>query len=333
VGTFGKHNEAVLEGNPITQAGHDACLALLACSGTPTKSNNRNIQNYIYQSHTQYGYADVPNGGVNDFASMALVSSVSSSNYNSLQLSVDKGLTHGLQTQVSYTYSHSLDDGSSFEGTGFGGSRGFNQFPGGKSLNYGNSAFDARQRFTMGTIYVVPKRGGNAYSPMNLLLSGWQVSGIVTFATGFPYDVSYGGGTSLSLWCSANTSFYACPDVPNQVAPLVRTDPRTYTGTGTNKTRWFQKSSFGAEAVGQFGNVSRYKYHGAGINNTNLILAKNFALSGDGTRSLQLRMESDNAFNHTQFTNPNGSFTSTNFGLITSAAAGRQTQLAAKIYF
>ena len=78
-----------------------------------------------------------------------------------------------------------------------------------------------------------------------------------------------------------------------------------------------------------------------------MILAKNFSLSSDGVRSLQIRMESDNVFNHTQFLNPNASisgvsFSGTNaitnpntltFGQITSAAAARQTQLAAKIYF
>jgi hypothetical protein len=64
-----------------------------------------------------------------------------------------------------------------------------------------------------------------------------------------------------------------------------------------------------------------------------MIIAKNFALTAEGTRYLQFRMESDNVFNHTQFSQPTGSFTSTNFGLITAAAAGRQTQLAVKIYF
>ena len=41
----------------------------------------------------------------------------------------------------------------------------------------------------------------------------------MTVATGFPYDISYAGGTSRSLYCDASLSFYACPDVPNQIAP------------------------------------------------------------------------------------------------------------------
>ncbi len=327
VGTFGRHNQLVVEGNPVTQAGHDACLASTTCNTT-----NRNLQSFYYPTHTQYGYADPAIGGLNDFGSIGLISTAAASNYNSLQLSVDKGLTHGLQMQASYTYSHALDNASSFENSGFGsnGQRGYNQYPGGQGLNYGNALFDARHRFVIAPIYITPTRGGNAFSPKNLALSGWEITGIATFATGFPFDISYAGATSRSLWCSASLSFYACPDVPNQIAPISYGNKRVLVN---NKSTDFLATSFAAEPLGGFGNISRNTYHGPGINNTNLILAKNFAVSSDGVRSLQFRMESDNVFNHTQFSNPTSSFTSTNFGLITAAAAGRQTQLAVKFYF
>jgi hypothetical protein len=333
VGTLGRHNQASIEGNPITPAGQAACAA------DPVCVTNRNNQNKLYPTHTQFGYADPANGGINDFASIGLISTISSSNYNALQLSVDKGLTHGLQMQASYTYSHALDNASSFENSGFGsnGQRGYNQYQ--PSLNYGNALFDSRQRFVFAPVYVIPyKKGGSTFSPMNLLASGWEISGIATFATGFPYDISYAGGTSRSLFCSDASSFYACPDVPEQIAPLKRLNPRTFNTSGTpatstNTTGWFSASSFAAEPLGSFGNVGRNAYHGPGINNTNLVIAKNFALSSDGVRSLQIRMESDNVFNHTQFSAPVSSFTSTNFGNITAAAAGRQSQLVAKIYF
>jgi hypothetical protein len=335
VGTFGRHNQAVIEGNPETQAGHDACLATPACSGTATTTGLRNQQSRNYPTHTLYGYANA--NGLNDFTSMGLISSVATSNYNSLQLSVDKSLTHGLQLQASYTFSHALDDASSFEGSGFGGTngRGYNQFF--PRLNYGNSAFDYRNRFVIAPIYVVPfKTSGSTFSLTNLLLSGWQVSGIATFATGSPFDI-YSSATSNSLWCSSSSTYYACPDIPNQTAPLIKGNLRQMnlnsSGASNNTTTFFQTSTFAAEPIGSFGNVARNRYHGPGINNTNFIIAKNFALSSDGVRTLQIRMESDNVFNHTQFLNPTANFTSGNFGLVTSAAAARQTQLAAKIYF
>ena len=349
VGSLAHHNQITYEGNPITQAGHDACLADTKFCGNPTKSGYRNLQDYFYPSHTQYGIID-PVTGIPAFPTIGVVTSEGSSNYNSMQASVEKGLSHGLQFQLSYTLSHALDDGSSYENSGYGGStRGYNQYD--KSLNYGNSSYDARQRLVFAPIYTVPKFAGHSeYSLINLGLSGWQVSGITTLATGFPFDISYGGFySSNSLYCSPSFVFYACGDEPNQTGPLVRANPRTFV-PGLNRTQWFVASTSGLSQapLGQFGNESRNRYHGPGINNTNLIIAKNFKLREDGSLRLQIRMESDNAFNHTQFNNPSSTvFTTTrnetltqpgtlslgSAGQITTAAPGRQTQLAAKFYF
>jgi hypothetical protein len=104
------------------------------------------------------------------------------------------------------------------------------------------------------------------------------------------------------------------------------------TATGSAEQPGAQ-ANFAEEPIGSFGNVHRNPYHGSGLNGTNLILAKNFNLSSDGLRKLQIRMESDNVFNHTQFSNPNTTFDAGRFGQISGAAAARQTQLAAKFYF
>ncbi len=237
VGALGRHNQVTHEGNPITQAGHDACLADTTGCGSPNSSGLRDAQDYFFPSHTQYGIID-PITQIPAFPTVGVVTSEGSSNYNSLQASVEKGLSHGLQFQLSYTLAHSLDDASSYENAGYGGSvRGYNQYN--KSLNYGNSSFDARHRLVFAPIYTVPVLSGHsAFSPINLALSGWQISGITAVATGFPFDISYGGGSSNSLWCSAGFIFYACPDEPNQTGPLVRANPRTFV-PGLNKTQWF----------------------------------------------------------------------------------------------
>jgi len=349
VGALGRHNQTVYNGNPITQAGHDACLADTAKCGSPKTSGYRNLQDYFYTSHTQYGIID-PNTGIPAFPVVGVVTSQGTSNYNSFQASVEKGLSHGFQFQLSYTLAHSLDDTSSYENGGYGGSngRGYNQFN--KSLNYGNSSFDARHRLVFAPIYTVPTFAGHsAFSPINLALSGWQVSGISSMATGFPFDISYGGGSSNSLWCSSSFAFYACPDEPNQTGTIALANPRTFV-PGTNRTRWFTATTSGLSQapLGQFGTLSRNKYHGPGSINTNLIIAKNFNLRADGTMRLQIRMESDNVFNHTNFNNPSGGVTSTtngetltapgtlsygSAGMISGAGLARQTQLAAKFYF
>ncbi|HEY4356535.1 MAG TPA: carboxypeptidase regulatory-like domain-containing protein [Acidobacteriaceae bacterium] len=344
VGSLARHNQITYDGNPETAAGHAACLAgnenSVVAGGTINCTTNRANQQYFFPQNFQYASTYDSNSGTPGYTSIGTVGSEGASSYHALQAEVNKAPSHGLSFQLSYTYSHALDNGSSFENSGFGGSvRGYNQFQ--QSLNYGDSNFDARQRLVFAPIYQVPfKHGGSAFSIYNLALAGWQVSGITTLATGFPFDISYGGSSSSSLWCSSNWSFYACPDVPNQVAPLVRANPRVRIATAGNRGQYFLKTSFAAEAIGTFGNEHRNPYHGPGINNTNMILAKNFNLGADGVRRLQLRMESDNVFNHTQLSNPASAWadtvpnsSTTSFGQISSAAAARQTQLAAKFYF
>ncbi len=334
VGSLARHNQIDYEGNYETAAGHAACVAGAENSpvagGTISCIANRNNQSYFFPQNTVGGAVD-PNSGVVGLISAGTVGSGANSSYHSLQASVEKGATHGLTFQLSYTFAHSLDTGSSFENSGFGVSaRGYNQFS--KGLNFGNSSFDVRHRLVFSPIYTTPQFAGHSeFSPINLALAGWQISGIMSVATGFPYDVSYGGATSRSLWCSANWNFYACPDAPNQTGPQIRMNPRIRNSSG--RSGWFDPSTYVAEPIGVFGNTPRDEYHGPGINNTNLILAKNFILSSEHGLRLQMRMESDNVFNHTQFFNPTSQFTSGSVGQISSAAPARQTQLAAKFYF
>ena len=344
VGTLGRRNQIDYEGNPETAAGHAACLANVACSAPGSNpyvvNTQATNQSKLYPANTAYGFVD-PNTGNTGFTSIGSVGSEGTSSYHALQIGITKATTHGLNFQLSYTLAHALDNASSFENSGFGSSgRGYNQYN--TLLNYGNSAYDARHRLVFAPIYISPfKSGSEWYTPKNLGLSGWEVSGIVTVATGQPYDISYAGGSSNSLYCSSAQSYYACPDVPNQVSPLVTLNPRTARTSVTAAAPWFSNNGFiTPEAIGNFGNEGRNKYHGPGINNSNIILAKNINLSAEGTRKLQLRMESDNVFNHTQFLNPastpsfntSGLPTGT-FGSITSAGSARQTQLAAKFYF
>ena len=138
-------------------------------------------------------------------------------------------------------------------------------------------------------------------------------------SSGEPYDIAYNFGTSHSLYCSVALLGSNCPDIPNQTAPLVRQNPRARNTSGNSP--YFSPASFAAEPIGSFGNIHRNPYHGAGINNTNLILAKNFTHSSDSPLRLQLRLESDNVFNHTQFNLPDSNFADGTFGQITSARA------------
>ncbi len=99
---------------------------------------------------------------------------------------------------------------------------------------------------------------------------------------------------------------------------------------------YFNPNSFSLEPYGTLGNEGRNNFHGPGINNTDLAIMKEIR-SGENRR-IELRLESFNAFNHTQFRfNSNiisfQDINSGNFGQVLTAAPGRIIQLGAKLYF
>ncbi len=190
-------------------------------------------------------------------------------------------------------------------------------------------------------VYTIPyNTTGSLFSLRNILASGWEISAITTFASGHPFDISYTGYESYALYCSSNWSSYACPDVPNEVAPLKRFNPHNATaaikGQVFDGTIDAAGASFTTETTGSFGNISRNKYAGPGLDRTDVQISKNFHYSAEHPeRSVQLRLESYNVFNHTNFNEPNGNpdnGTSV-FGVAQGAGIARQTQLSGKFYF
>jgi len=88
---------------------------------------------------------------------------------------------------------------------------------------------------------------------------------------------------------------------------------------------------FDLEQPGQIGNANRRFFHGPGLNNWDMALSKSIGFTE--SKSLDLRFEAFNIFNHAQFQNPNGSIDSSNFGVITAANAPRILQVAGKFHF
>src|SRR5207248_1206419 len=115
--------------NPITPAGLQTCLATSACAsdGYGAPDNFPNL--FLYPG-------DI-------WGNSGMQHTTGTSNYNSLQITADKRVTHGLQFVTSYTYAHSLDTGSSFEDVAFQSAGSFDPY-GNRARDYGNSAFDAR---------------------------------------------------------------------------------------------------------------------------------------------------------------------------------------------
>jgi hypothetical protein len=115
-------------------------------------------------------------------------------------------------------------------------------------------------------------------------------------------------------------------DVPNYTPGSVIADTNPRHGQP-----YFNVSLFTQEQLGQFGDSRRRFFHGPGLNNFDMSLAKTTKVTE--SKSLELRLEAFNLFNHAQFFNPAGDITSSEFGLITAARPGRILQVGARFEF
>ena len=340
VGSQGRHLETTYEGNPITPAGQAACAA------SPTCIANRSIQSILYPTHTAYAPGNV-------FASVGVQATVGDSHYNALQVSLNKRMSHGVFFQLSYTYSHSIDDTSGYESS-------FSNAGGGASLAtnpynlegfYGDSAFDARHRLVASYDWELP-RAFHSNGILHSLVDGWTITGVTTLQTGFPLTVFDSADRSL-LCNGGSVSYYGCPDSAQYIGsggvPMydARTSVNSKTAatpiTGPQSYYWFDPNVFTHPAYGTLGNEGRNNFHGPGLNDTDMSLLKRFHYSGDEARWVELRLEAFNVFNHTEFSQSTFSgagfspvvsnVNSVNFGRTLTAGAGRVIQLGAKIYF
>ncbi len=318
VGAMGRHLVQDFELNPMINP--SGCAADPACQNAALNG----------QQFSVAGIGDNPNFykyNAMTFASLGNQQSTGTSNYNALQVTANKALSHGLTFLASYTWSHSLDFSSSFENSGFG-LRANNPFNG--IHDYGDSAFDARHRFVFSYDYLIPSWNhlrGMGWMPSRIT-DGWQITGIYTLQTGFPITIGDSGFTSLT--CDAKV-FYDCWDAPNVNGSVKFLNPRSNPGGAGNF--WFDPASFSVATVGTYGNENRNNFHGPGINNVDMALYKNTRIT-EGT-SLQLRIEFYNIMNHTQFTNSSidTDVQSGTFGQLFSAANSRLIQLGAKFAF
>jgi hypothetical protein len=189
------------------------------------------------------------------------------------------------------------------------------------------SSFDTPQNFVASYSYNLPF--DKLTSRFSRLTHDWILTGTTRFATGTPIGVSYSKDNSY-LGSNGN-------DFPNfQGGNLTHLNPRNgglwiANPKTASSTKCGGVGVYCAEQPGTIGNAMRDFIIGPGINNTDLSLQKNVAITGE--RQLQFRIDTFNVFNHTQFNNPSGSFTSGSFMKVTSARAARIAQLGVKFLF
>jgi hypothetical protein len=248
------------------------------------------------------------------------------SSYNGLEVDLNHHWANGLQFRGVYTYSKSLDDGDNMNTSVATNSPAFLSNPLNPDADYGRASFDVRNAGVVQATYDLPygrtKELSSAWQ--NLLLANWQVSTIVTAQSGLPftpqlsYNPSNDGDTRNPVRPSWNPKFSG---------NIILGGPNEY----------FNPLAFIQPLTGTYGNVGRNILGGPSLVETDLSLAKRFAISE--RVNLQFRAEFFNLFNHTNLNTPNPvvyaaatGAPSPTAGVVTSTATtSRQVQLGLKL--
>ncbi len=215
------------------------------------------------------------------------------SNYNSLQVSVSRRLSHGLSFDSNYTWAHFTDSVDSSSWGSRSGAQTY-QIANDAAANYSNSNFDIHNAFKNRLVYQLPFGRGRQFMNKSWILDealgGWQVTTTNIIQSGNPFSVAV-SGNDLTFQQTSSTQF------PNYTgAPLYV--------NGKNHTVWFNAAAFSLPAPGTFGNVRRNALYGPGVDLTNLSIGKTFDIH-EGVK-LQIRADATNAFNHANFGLPGG---------------------------
>jgi len=254
------------------------------------------------------------------FASIAMYRDAANSHYNSLQFSLNSQVSRDFTLKAAYTYSKAMDSTSN-NGNGWD----LNDIPDpyNRAYGWGPAAFNRDSVFVANFVWAIPIFRHSNSAALRTIAGGWNLSGYVTAETGLPLNIQLGGpaaNNGLPTWNGSGPGGNR-PNLNGAIAT-----PHTL-------LEWFAPSSFSSPTVGQYGNLGFDAVAGPGRQNWNLSLIKNFLLSEKRGSNLEFRAESFNAFNHTQFQNVSTTFTSGNFGQVTSAFDPRVFQLGMKLNF
>ncbi len=317
VGSLGRKLTGTIEGNP-----YNVQQYLNYCDPTDAGNFTAQANSAACISGRTYGWLSNNIGTVADstiYGSVGTQSTFLNSSYNSLQVVIQKAMAHGLMLRGAYTYGHALDYGSSYEQSN-GLIDPFNY-----AYGYGDSQYDARQRLVIQYQYNIPNWGFGVIPRQ--ISAGWGLSGVTTFQTGFPIQLSESDYRSYA--CSGAISFYGCWDRPKVVGTVKEySNPRT-----SPNNDWFNPSAYSPENYGTLGNAGRnVPYHGPGINDFDMSFWKDTTFAEHAT--LQLRLDMFNVWNHANFANPSGNVISGTFGqILNTTGTGRILQLSAHVTF
>jgi hypothetical protein len=254
-----------------------------------------------------------PRRPVPAFGDIQLMHNGATSNTQMLQLAATRRFASGLSFSAQYAWTKQL-----------------NSFPNGGSFsepidpqniryNRGNDPRIRQQYFVANYVYDLPfGKGrpflGNLSRPLELLIGGWETTGILTIGSGQPYSVVF--DSPVEGWYSSRADLIGNPHVSNP-----------------SRSQWFNSAAFQLPAPYTYGNSGANFLFGPGFTNWDAAFMKNFGFKDK--YNVQVRAEMFNALNHPSFANPASDISSpSTAGTITSTvSSARVVQFAGRFTF
>jgi carboxypeptidase family protein len=247
-----------------------------------------------------------------------------SSNYNALQVAVRHRLQHGFTFGLSFAWSRAMAV-TSFDPL----------VPNNLARNYGPQGADRRLLGAVNYSYDLPRPGQMLHSKvLGAVTDNWTLSGITGFSSGAPFTPSFTTTNGLDITGSASEGA-RINVVSNPFANVPQGTPGLPHGV-----LYFNPNAFAEPAVGTIGNAGVNVMYGPSYINWDMTLGKRIPL-GKESRSLTLRVEAFNVFNHVQFTGVNSSYifnaagqnTNSNIGALTGERGPRVVALEMRAAF
>ena len=250
--------------------------------------------------------------------------------YHALNTQFRRRFTKGLQGQLSYSFSKSIDDSSNFFSTTEGAnsiSLPVNEQP---RFNRGLSAHDVRHYFVANGVWEIPIRDGHGW---RLILGGWQASTIVTYASGLPT-------TARLAYDAAGTQTSSNDEESGQRPNLLQ--GRSNNPVTGDPNGWVDVTAFSVPAPGYLGDLGRNTIIGPDLASVDFSLVKRMKLLRlSDSAEIDFRFEAFNLFNRTNFDLPtvermaifDEDGVSEDAGRITSAGPSRELQFGLKLRF
>jgi hypothetical protein len=241
---------------------------------------------------------------------MIVLSSAFNQFYHSAQFRVNKRFSRGFNALASYTLGKSIDDSSDISLGGCIAN------PYDLRSERGRANYDARHVLAVSWLWTpVEARGGT----IRKILGGWNISGIHTVHSGYPFTVYAGDDYALGADICGGGEQH-----PN----LVGNPVRSHSSRADMVAAFFNPGAYAPPAVGTYGSAGRNIVSGPGFSNSDFALLKDFSLTE--AHRFQFRAEFFNAFNQVNFSAPRNDLTDARVGQLSGAAAGRAIQFGLK---